>query len=138
MCVARVQAEVSERIENQVKTGATDLGENEVKWLRKQSQIYSQSTLSGTDDMLAMKVQIDRFSSAIRVLEKTIVGLNVNRIMCGIESVILGDDAGAITDIVKDLDQFQNKVPGYCQDIDRNLRALKDGMNHTPRMAQSA
>jgi len=125
LCVARIQREIAEKMASQSAENGSSVDTAEVERLRHQSSYYAKATLPETEDMRTMKSQVERFIPAIRTLEKTIVGLNVNRIMCGIESVILGEHAGAITDIVNDLDQFQNRVPSYCRDIERNLRALQ-------------
>ena len=137
-CVARVQREIATVASEQNAQGNGAIEDADLKELKRQAQNFDEKSFAGAEDMQEMKAQIERFGRAIRVLEKTIVGLNVNRIMCGIESVILGEHAGAITDIVSDLDQFQSKVPQYCKEIEQNLRSLQGCMTSAKQYALSA
>lgn len=95
----------------------------ETEILRERVDISNQEMVDGIRE-LSRKIRL--FASTAQSIDRAIVGMNVTRIMCGIESNILGQKAGGIRDIVKNLETFQNDVPLLLRSIEDNVQILRD------------
>lgn len=124
-CVTDIQTEMAASFDTTTDTPRELDFEDEKTYLAKRNRINQAEMIASIQDVNS---QVRVFTTSAHTIDRAIVGLNVTRIMCGIESNILGEHADSIRDIVQNLGAFQTDAPVLLKGIERSIKIMKENI----------